>query len=50
MSGPVAGTVQGNALSLHMRSTPKTIPIMTVGLDQISAVIPMGSVTLKRSN
>jgi hypothetical protein len=49
LTGPVVGTVQGNALSLKLQSGFGTLPVMTVSESQISGVISVGPMTLTRS-
>jgi len=48
LTGPVVGTVQGNALSLSMQSGFGSLPVMKVSQDQISGVILLGPMTLTR--
>jgi len=49
MTGPVVGTVQGNALSLTLQSGFGSLPSMTVSQNEISGVISVGPMTLTRS-
>jgi hypothetical protein len=48
-SGPVTGTVQGNGLSLKLTSGTASLPMMTVSQDQITGVLGIGPMTLRRT-
>jgi hypothetical protein len=48
-TGPVVGTVQGNALSLKMQSGPGSFSTMVVGQDQITGTSQFGPITLRRA-
>jgi hypothetical protein len=48
LTGAVVGTVQGNGLSLKMQDGYGSLPLMTVTQDQISGVIALGPMTLRR--
>ena len=48
-SGPVVGTVQGNALSLKMQSGTASFSTMVVGQDQITGTSQFGPIALRRA-
>jgi hypothetical protein len=48
-TGPVVGTVQGNALSLKMQRGPGSFSPMVVGQDQITGTSQFGPITLRRA-
>jgi hypothetical protein len=48
-TGPVTGTVQGNGLALKLTSGTASFPMLTVSQDQISGVLGIGPMTLRRA-
>jgi hypothetical protein len=48
-TGPVVGTVQGNALSLKMQRGPGSFSTLVVGQDQITGTSQFGPITLRRA-
>ena len=49
LSGPVEGTVQGNAVKLSLKSGYGSLPEMTVKQDQISGVVAGLPLNLRRA-
>jgi hypothetical protein len=49
LSGPVEGTVQGNAVRLALKSGYGSLPEMTVKQDQISGIVAGLPLTLRRA-
>jgi hypothetical protein len=48
-SGPVTGTVQGNGLSLRLATGTASLPMLTVGSDQITGDVGPGPMILRRT-
>ena len=49
LTGPVVGTVQGNALTLRLQTGYGQLPVMKVGQNEISGVISLGPLMLTRA-
>ena len=49
LTGPVVGTVQGNALTLRLQSGYGQLPVMKVSQNEISGVISLGPLMLTRA-